>query len=170
MNESTKPLIILGSARSWGNTRLVVNRLMDMHDCDLIDLNDWQFSYYDYEHRNREDDFIKIIDQVLQHDTLIFASPIYWYSMSALMKNFLDRISDLLKIRKEKGRQLRGKTMFVLSCSEDETIYPSFAKTFELSADYLGMQYGGYFHAWLQSGQLSGETEQALRRLVTVLS
>lgn len=170
MNEPIKPLIILGSARSKGNTRKVVDRLMDIHDCDLIDLNDWQFSYYDYEHRNRGDDFIKIIDRLLSYDILIFASPIYWYSMSAIMKTFFDRISDLLKIRKEKGRQLRGKTMLVLSCNGDDEDYPSFAKPFELSADYLGMQYAGYFHTWIEGNRISAETEQQLVRLAERLS
>ncbi len=164
-----QPLIILGSARSDGNTRQVVEYLKELHDCELLDLNDWNFSYYDYQHRNREDDFIRIIERVLQHDTLIFASPIYWYTMSAVMKNFFDRLSDLLKIHKEKGRQLRGKTMCVISCNGDAEDYPSFAKPFELSADYLGMHYGGYTHTWVSQGELSTVAKQGLAKLALQL-
>lgn len=164
-----QPLIILGSARSDGNTRQVVEYLKELHDCELLDLNDWNFSYYDYQHRNREDDFIRIIERVLQHDTLIFASPIYWYTMSAVMKNFFDRLSDLLKIHKEKGRQLRGKTMCVISCNGDAEDYPSFAKPFELSADYLGMHYGGYTHTWVSQGELSTVAKQGLANLALQL-
>lgn len=169
MDKHIQPLIILGSARSDGNTRQVVEHLKALHDCELLDLNDWNFSYYDYQHRNREDDFIRIIERVLQHDTLIFASPIYWYTMSAVMKNFFDRLSDLLKIHKEKGRQLRGKTMWVISCNGDAEDYPSFAKPFELSADYLGMHYGGYTHTWVSQGELSTVTKQGLADLVLQL-
>ena len=140
-----------------------------LHDCEILDLNDWNFSYYDYQHRNREDDFIHIIERVLQHDTLIFASPIYWYTMSAVMKNFFDRLSDLLKIHKEKGRQLRGKTMCVISCNGDAEDYPSFAKPFELSADYLGMHYGGYTHTWVSKGELSTVAKQGLAKLALQL-
>lgn len=165
-----KPLIILGSSRSHGHTRKVLDRLMELHSCDLIDLNDWQFSYYDYEHKNQDDDFIKIIDQLLVYDIVIFASPIYWYSMSAIMKTFFDRISDLLKIRKDKGRQLRGKTMLVISCNGDQEDYPSFAAPFELSADYLGMKYGGYYHAWVEGGEIASSTEITLQQLVTDLT
>ncbi|MBX2877467.1 MAG: NAD(P)H-dependent oxidoreductase [Saprospiraceae bacterium] len=170
MKKTPRSLVILGSARSNGNTRQVVDRLTELHNCDLIDLNDWQFSYYDYEHKNRDDDFIKIIDRVLNYDILIFASPIYWYSMSAVMKTFFDRISDLLKIRKEKGRQLRGKTMLVISCNGDSEDYPSFAAPFEHSADYLGMQYAGYCHAWMEGNQISTETEAKLAQLAADLS
>lgn len=169
MDKQMQPLIILGSARSDGNTRQAVEYLKALHDCELLDLNDWDFSYYDYQHRNREDDFIRIIERVLQHDTLIFASPIYWYTMSAVMKNFFDRLSDLLKIHKEKGRQLRGKTMCVISCNGDAEDYPSFAKPFELSADYLGMHYGGYTHTWVSQGELSPIAKQALAKLALQL-
>lgn len=170
MKKSLKPLIILGTSRSQGNTRKVIDRLIDLHSCDCIDLNDWTFSYYDYEHRNKEDDFIKIIDQVLHYDILIFASPIYWYSMSAVMKTFFDRISDLLKIRKDKGRQLRGKTMLVISCNGDREDFPSFAAPFELSADYLGLHYAGYYHTWLEDGKVSIESEKTLAQLAEVLT
>ena len=169
MDKQMQPLIILGSARSDGNTRKAVEYLKALHDCELLDLNDWDFSYYDYQHRNREDDFIRIIERVLQHETLIFASPIYWYTMSAVMKNFFDRLSDLLKIHKEKGRQLRGKTMCVISCNGDAEDYPSFAKPFELSADYLGMHYGGYTHTWVSQGELSTIAKEALAKLALQL-
>ncbi len=165
MNQIPKTLLILGSSRSNGNTRKVLDRLRNLHPCDLIDLNDWEFSYYDYEHKNRDDDFVKIVDQLLSYDILVFASPVYWYSMSAVMKTFFDRISDLLKIRKEKGRQLRGKTMLVISCNGDAEDFPSFATPFQLSADYLGMQYAGYYHTWIDGGQISAETEHQLVQL-----
>jgi multimeric flavodoxin WrbA len=35
---------------------------------------------------------------VLAHDQIILATPIYWYAVSAAMKNFLDRLSDLLEL------------------------------------------------------------------------
>ncbi|MCP4458779.1 MAG: NAD(P)H-dependent oxidoreductase [Cytophagales bacterium] len=37
------------------------------------------------------------------------ATPVYWYSMSGIMKVFLDRIYDVLTIEKELGRKLHGK-------------------------------------------------------------
>ncbi|MEJ7160146.1 flavodoxin family protein, partial [Staphylococcus caprae] len=43
-----------------------------------------------------EDDYKKIIDQVLASDTIVFASPVYWYSISASLKAFIDHWSETL--------------------------------------------------------------------------
>ncbi len=48
-------------------------------------------------------------DIVDKYDVLIFATPVYWYSMSGIMKVFFDRITDLLTIKKDIGRKLKGK-------------------------------------------------------------
>jgi multimeric flavodoxin WrbA len=47
-------------------------------------------------------------------------TPVYWYTMSGIMKVFFDRFSDLLRIEKDLGRKLRGKSMAVISCGADE--------------------------------------------------
>ncbi|WP_400246653.1 flavodoxin family protein [Niallia sp. JL1B1071] len=47
--------------------------------------------------QTRTDDYNAIIDLVLAHDILIFSTPIYWFSMSGLMKNFIDRWSHFLR-------------------------------------------------------------------------
>ena len=52
---------------------------------------------------------------ISKYDTIIFATPVYWYSMSGILKVFIDRITDLLTIEKELGRKLRGKKMAVVS-------------------------------------------------------
>ena len=76
-------------------------------------------SAYDYEHRNRGDDFEPLIERVLAFDQIIFASPVYWYAASPAMKVFLDRISDLLDLPEllEEGRRLRGKRAFLICTS-----------------------------------------------------
>ncbi|MDA5312487.1 flavodoxin family protein, partial [Vibrio cholerae] len=73
-------------------------------DTTLFDLSDYAISFYDYEHMNRNDDFIHLINKLAEFDHLVFASPVYWYSMSAQLKVFFDRLSDLLTIEKELGR------------------------------------------------------------------
>lgn len=88
----------MGSSRSNGNTKSVVDYLMSLnYNIQLIDLNQYKISYYDYDLKNAEDDFMNLIPKVLEFDTIVFATPIYWYTMSAQMKTFFDRISDLLK-------------------------------------------------------------------------
>ena len=60
--------------------------------------------------------------------------------------------------------------MLVISCNGDQEDYPSFAAPFELSADYLGMTYAGYYHAWIENGEIAPATEIKLKQLATDLS
>ena len=141
-----KPLIIMGSARSDGDTAAVVSALASQSGAEVLDLATLNFSDYDYESRNLEDDFLPTVrDMLNNHEQLILASPVYWYTMSALMKRFLDRISDCLRVDKNTGRQFRGKHLLAMSVSNDVQP-PAWGTPFELSADYLGMQYLGDHH------------------------
>ncbi len=82
------------------NTRKLVEVFQASTDTTLFDLSDYAISFYDYEHMNRNDDFIHLINKLVEFDHLVFASPVYWYSMSAQLKVFFDRLSDLLTIEK----------------------------------------------------------------------
>lgn len=166
-------VIILGSSRSHGDTRQVADFLAGQTGSDLIDLNDFDISYFDYEHRNAGDDFLPLMERVIaNYDRIVFATPVYWYSMSAVMKTFFDRLSDLLKIRKELGRQLRGKSMAVLSCSRADDVDYDFEIPFRLSANYLGMDYLGHLHAWTEGGAIAagamGRIERFLPSIISV--
>ncbi|MEO1257717.1 MAG: NAD(P)H-dependent oxidoreductase [Bacteroidota bacterium] len=148
-------VIILGSARSDGNTRTVVNFLLDNVEFDLIDLNDFEIGYFDYDNKNRDDDFLPLMRKITsRYERIIFATPVYWYSMSAIMKTFFDRISDLLIWEKDLGRTLRGKAMGVVSCSGHDDLKNGFDMPFKESADYLGMDYMGHVHAWADNEKL----------------
>jgi len=142
-----KTAILVGSSRNDGDTKTLTNQLVQKSNWDLIDLNDYAFSYFDYEHKNREDDYIRLMQKILNtYDTLIFATPVYWYSMSGIMKVFLDRLTDLLTIEKELGRKLRGKSMAVISSSNGGNLGDSFWLPFTATANYLGMEYLGDIH------------------------
>ena len=142
-----KKVIIVGSSRSNGNTAKIANEIAIQFNIDVINLNDYQFSYYDYESKNRDDDFLSLIKSIIEnYDTLIFATPIYWYSMSGILKVFFDRFSDLIRIEKETGRKFRGKNFAVISNSHDDEIDSDFYIPFRKSADYLGVNYIGDNH------------------------
>ncbi|AFM04805.1 multimeric flavodoxin WrbA [Bernardetia litoralis DSM 6794] len=159
-------LILQGSARKNGNTNKIVNYIQEKIDCDFTDLKDYIISNYDYNSRNREDDFLPLIREVVEYDLIIFATPIYWYSMSGIMKTFFDRITDCLKIEKETGRKLRGKSMAMVSCGSDKdsvlAISAAFEMPFRESAFYLGMEYKGSAYTWLDTNDISEEVTQNL--------
>lgn len=152
-----KIIIIQGSSRSKGNTSEIVNFFRIHLKADVLDLRTKNITPYDYEHANREDDFLPAVREIVNYDLIIFITPVYWYSMSGLMKNFLDRLTDCLKIEKDTGRKLRGKAMAVIACGSENTETHGFFEPFRLSAAYLGMDYLGSLHTWL-----NGEPEHEM--------
>lgn len=135
-------VVIFGSARSFGHTRKVVDDVLKGADIELFDLNNFDISPFDYEHKNKYDDFIPLIEKLIHYDIWVIATPVYWYQVSAQHKIFFDRITDLLSIRKDLGRKLHGKKMFVIASFG--TSYPDgFERILEQICEYLGMEYLG---------------------------
>ena len=101
-------VIIVGSSRRDGNTASMANRLRELTEYKVIYLSDYAIGYFDYENNYQNDDYLALMKELItQYDRFIFATPVYWYTMSAIMKTFFDRFSDLLRHHKELGRKLR---------------------------------------------------------------
>ncbi len=165
-----KIAVILGSARSDGNTRKVVNQFLENFDnpTTLFDLNDYSLEYFDYNNDYSNDHYIKLCEELMQFDYWVLATPVYWYSMSAILKNFLDRITDLLSFHTELGIQLKQVQLGVLSCSGSPDIPDFFQEPFKLSAAYLGMGYLGHAHAWTSRlGEVKYDAVDNLKRFST---
>jgi multimeric flavodoxin WrbA len=142
-----RKVIIVGSSRNDGDTLKLVNDIVKKTNWELINLSDYNFSYYDYESKNRNDDYLTLMKQIVEkYDTLIFATPVYWYSMSGIMKVFFDRFTDLLVNKKELGRQLRKKEMAVITSSVGDNLGDDFWLPFVKTSNYLGMKYVGNLH------------------------
>jgi len=111
---------------------------------EVVNLDNLRISSFDYEHRNRNDDFESIMKRVLGHDQIIFATPVYWYSVSPAMKVFLDRLSDFLELPDllAEGRRLRGKNAFVVCTSISDEPSAAFIEAFRETFDCLGMRFG----------------------------
>ena len=150
-----KTVIIQGSSRSDGDTSKIVNYLVSNNPIDVIDLCTKNIGHYDYNYKNQDDDFIELANDVInKYDTIIFATPVYWYSMSGILKVFFDRISDLLRIHQDTGRQLRGKNMAMISTSNHDDLIAGFSMPFVESANYLGMNYLGDIHTYVENDAL----------------
>lgn len=67
---------------------------------------------------------------MLHDDKIIFATPVYWYSMSGLMKTFFDRLTDLVTIQKSVGRKLKGKETFLFAVGTDDLLPAGFTIPF----------------------------------------
>lgn len=157
-----KGIIIQGSSRSNGDTGTVVSYLKNITGFDVVDLNQREINYFDYEFKNEDDFEVLFKNMVQNYQTIVLATPVYWYTMSGVMKVFLDRISDYLYKEKDFGRMLRGKEMAMLSCSNDDDRVDEFNLPFSRSATYLGMDYLGDIHTWINDRELSLEVKEKI--------
>ncbi len=135
--------VLLASSRSDGNTRGLVDRAFPFGVAALDDLATLNVGFYSYTFDNESDDFFPLIKRMLAHDVWIVVTPVYWYTMSAQAKVFLDRLTDLLQIHKAEGRLLRGKSLAVLATGTEPALPASFDEPFRLTCDYLGMHFRG---------------------------
>lgn len=143
-------VIIQASSKSYGNTYKIVSELNKNNDFDFIDLATKDINHFDYEFKNEHDDFLPLIKEIVsKYDTIVFATPVYWYAMSGILKVFFDRMSDLLIKHKDLGRQFRGKKMAMLSNSGNDDLRNGFTMPFTETSKYLGMTYLGDIHIWL---------------------
>ena len=142
--------VLLTSSRSTGNTRTLVDLAFPAGGFLFEDLRTLNVGFYSYESENDADDFLPLVGRLMPHETWIIATPLYWYTMSAQAKVFLDRLSDLLDAHKEQGRLLRGKKLAVLCSGTDPDAPESFSEPFKLTCGYLGMEFLGTHYAQFQ--------------------
>ncbi|WP_205501994.1 flavodoxin family protein [Rufibacter psychrotolerans] len=142
------PLILLASARPDSDTRRLVEKVFQETPHQILDLREHTISPYSYENEYpAQDDFLAVINRVLQYQVLVLATPVYWYAMSGLLKTFFDRLTDLVTVHKPLGRKLKGKALFLLAVGADAELPDGFEVPFKLTAKYLGMAYGRSLYA-----------------------
>lgn len=95
--------VLYGGTRNQGNseilTEIAVNHLpverIYLRNYNIQPIKDGRHSKTGFQEVN--DDYHTVIDQILPHEIIIFSTPIYWYSMSATMKLFIDRWSQTFR-------------------------------------------------------------------------
>lgn len=149
-------IALFSSSRRRGNTGRLIDRIASELSIEVVDLASQHISSYDYEHLNRTDDFEPLVKRVLEHEQIIFATPIYWYAVSSGMKVLLDRLSDLLELTDllSEGRRLRGKNAYVVCTSISDEPSAAFMEAFRETFEYLGMLFRGVAHVNCQNGYL----------------
>ncbi|KZS41319.1 FMN reductase [Aquimarina aggregata] len=167
---SIRGVIVQGSSRSKGNTYQISSFVQDNSGFDIVDLKSKQIGQFDYEFKNQNDDFIPLIREIVaNYDIIIFVTPVYWYAMSGIMKVFFDRITDCLQLEKKIGRDLRGKATAMISCGSDQELKKGFNMPFVESANYLGMNYLGDVHCWIEDTEIPEKVKQDLIDFITTI-
>lgn len=98
--------VLFGGSRQQGNSATLAEKVVHGLDYQWIDLTKYHFNpVRDVRHAegkitDYQDDYIEVLDKMLESDTVIFVSPVYWYSVSASMKAFIDHWSETLRDEK----------------------------------------------------------------------
>jgi multimeric flavodoxin WrbA len=156
-------LILLGSARSDGNTAAAAAawRLREAlgDEAELVDLLHHRVQPYSYTAYREADDFPMLVERMLAHQQLVFATPVYWYAMSGGMKTVFDRLTDVTRgAARDKGRALKGRSAWLIAVGTDPELPLGFAEPFSRTAAYLGMSWGGA--AYMRTGRAVTDPER----------
>lgn len=150
-----KFLFVLGSARTGGNTetlaRTAAAQLPPSVAREWVWLAEVGLPRFE-DHRHAETEWPAVtpaeqalLDATLAATDLVIASPLYWYSVSATTKLYLDYWSRWMRLPGvDFVARMAGKTMWTVTALSDEpaTAEPLIG-TLKLSADYLKMKWGG---------------------------
>ncbi len=150
-------LFLLGSGRAGGNTEALARRAADRLAPEVtqrwLRLSDLPLQpFVDLRHSG-EGRFPEptgnervLLEATLEATDLVIASPLYWYSVSAATKLYLDHWAGWLHERELRFKErMRGKTMWAVSAlhAEDHTKAGPLLGTLRNSAEYLDMNWGG---------------------------
>lgn len=142
---------VMGSPRKNGNTDILVSKILEgvksvgakiekiiLADLQIKECNGCHACWEGNE-CSKHDDMNDIYDVIMKSDVIIFGSPVYWYSVTGLMKLFLDRFVYFNSpANKEK---IKGKKAVLAVPFEEntlETAHP-LELMFEKSFEYLEM-------------------------------
>ncbi|MDX1807775.1 MAG: flavodoxin family protein [Paenisporosarcina sp.] len=146
--------VIYGSMRENGNTEELTEIAIQDLDVEKIVLRNYEIKpINDQRHDVRgfssvEDDYNQLIERMMKHDTIIFATPVYWYGMSGAMKNFVDRWSQTMRDANfpDFKEQLGTKKAYVIAVGGDNPRLKGLPliQQFNYIFDFMGMSFEGY--------------------------
>ncbi|AJS59483.1 flavodoxin family protein [Paenibacillus sp. IHBB 10380] len=145
-------VVLYGSSRRHGNSDKLADLLVEGLDADRIYLSDYNLQpITDYRHTEPRaypnDDYHELIDRVLEQDTIVFATPIYWYGISGVMKTFIDRWSQSLREDRDHFlSKMSAKKAYVIAVGDDEPHLKGLPliQQFQYIFDFTHTQFDGY--------------------------
>ena len=149
-----KSIILFSSANKDGNTAKTVDKIHAEHQCEMINIDELDITPYRYNNQYPNDDFYCLLNKISNADNIVFASPVYWYSVTAPMKNLIDRMTELSQSPKLKSQHELFKTKrgFVVSSSGNRRMCPVFRAFFSEFFSYNKIDYVATLHACTRNG------------------
>lgn len=146
-------VVLHGSTRKGGNTEALTEVVMEgLERTDIFLREKAILPIHDQRHEEGgfdpvDDDYDSIIREVLRHDILVFTTPVYWYGVSGILKNFIDRWSQSLRdSRHDFKAAMANKKAYVIVVGGDQPRIKALPLIQQLkyTFDYVGMPLEGY--------------------------
>lgn len=169
-----KVLTILGSPRKKGNSAIlakevskgIVEKENEVEEIYLHDKGIEACKGCDYCKKNENscviNDYMQeLYPKIIEADSIVIASPIYWFTMSAQTKLFMDRCYALFK---DGAQVFKGKKIAIILTYADEDVFGSGGvnalRTFQDSFNFLKAEIVGVVHgsAWEAGAIAENET------------
>ncbi|MFF7182887.1 NAD(P)H-dependent oxidoreductase [Streptomyces sp. NPDC008121] len=169
-------LFVLGSSRSDGNTEILA-RAAAAHlppgtpqrwvDLNRLSLPDFQDGRHETTGWPSEGDEELLRQATLEATDIVIASPLYWYTVSAQTKRYLDYWSGWLNVPgSDFAERMAGRTLWgVTAMAHDEhVVTDGLTTTLRFSAAYLRMRFGGVLAGTgSRPGRVRADEEAMLR-------
>ncbi|MER5934031.1 NAD(P)H-dependent oxidoreductase [Streptomyces sp. NPDC002054] len=168
-------LFVLGSSRPNGNTEILARAAaeqlpvgtpqhwVDLAQLPLPDFQDGRHETEDLPAGEHEEELRRL---TLEATDIVLASPLYWYTVSAQTKRYLDYWSGWLSVpgldfkKRMAGRTLWGVTAM---SDHDEIVADGLATNLNHTAAYLHMRFGGVL---LGNGSRPGQVRNDERAMI----
>ena len=177
LKKDVKILALFGSPRKKGNSTLLANHIIlgaesrgaiiESIYLNGLNIKPCQGCYACQEENSRgcavDDDMQGIYPKITEADALIIASPVYWFTMSAQTKIFMDRCIATYNEDPEKS-QLHGKKIAIAMTFGDKDAFSSGCvnalRTFQDAYNFVGADIAGMVYGSAEEpGEIAADTE-----------
>ncbi|MEU2508868.1 NAD(P)H-dependent oxidoreductase [Streptomyces sp. NPDC007863] len=172
-------LFVLGSSRADGNSEILAReaaahlpagipqRWVDLNRLDLPDFQDGRHETAAHQMGEVEADLLKATREATD---IVIVSPLYWYTLSAQTKRYLDYWSGWLNLPDSDFKQrMAGRTLWGVTAlsHEHHVVADGLTTALHNSAAYLRMRFGGVLLGTASRPGRIRADEQALIRAKT---
>ena len=139
-------LILTGSPRKGSNTDMLAEAFADgarlKHNVEIISVNDYKVnpcigcnSCFTREGNKcfQNDGMEQIYAKMANADMLVIASPVYFYGVSAQLKNVIDRCHTPMR----KNFKIKNTALLLVAGSSKPCVFDAIVRQYELIVDYF---------------------------------
>ena len=139
-------LILTGSPRKGSNTDILAKAFSDgaslKHNVEIVSVNDYKVnacigcnSCFTRENNKcfQNDGMADIYSKMKDADMLVIASPVYFYGISAQLKNIIDRCHTPMR----KSFNIKSLALLLVAGSSKPCVFDAIIKQYELILDYF---------------------------------